>query len=208
VLNLTELGKTERARMIFMAKQPLEKVKKAPVKAAVAKGKLAPREIAAIIGLFVIIIAIAGAIAYQYMGNASQSSSFLTFRSNFDAAPSVSIYAVGANGTALSSVIGCSTQIIEQLIRSNSAHRNASTIHYYVMNSTVCQYSQGVLGSGTGAYVNATPDACLALGASAPRIFVNYSAANNTFVSPMALYIRGNAAFMAQCAVASEITAG
>ncbi len=106
-----------------------------------------------------------------------------------------------------SSVIGCSTQLIEQLIASKTQHRNASTIDYYVMNATQCSYSGASLGSAGGS-INTTPTECLNLAGTEPRIFINYSSTNSTFVSPTALYIHGNMKFMLQCGIASEITAG
>lgn len=162
------------------------------------------KKYAAVIGTIAIILIIAGALVYGLSG--SNPTSFSTFRSNYNSASRVAIYAsAGTNGTGISSTIGCATALVESLIASPSSHRNASTIDFFIMNQTACVYENGV-GGTVGNYTYNSPGNCINTSRSEPSIFINYSAVNSTVIKPTALYISGDAQFLSLCGVASEIT--
>lgn len=161
------------------------------------------RKYAAVIGIVVIIVVIAGAAVYGL--SSTKGTGFSTFKSGFDSAPRVAIYATGYNGTALSATIGCATAVIESVVGSPTSHRNASTIDLFVINQTACAYENGI-GSTITNYTFNSISNCVGASRSEPSIFINYSSVNTTIVKPTALYIYGNSEFLALCGVASEIT--
>ena len=167
------------------------------------------RLVALLFFVIVIVFAIAGALVYGL--NASQGASLSAFENNFDAASNISIIVYANNNTNLAPPIDCAANLIEQLTSTHgAAHKDPTAINYYVMNQSICSYNPGGLNGGLGnsAPNTTTPSKCLALSQGQLRIFINYSAINKTTITPMALYISGNIRFLAQCGVASELTAG
>ncbi len=175
--------------------------KKQEKKAAPSDGK---KFIAVIVFTVIIVAVIAGGLVYGL--NATTGTSITTFESNFDAAPHVAVVVYGANNTALSPAIDCASNLIEQLTSTHgSAHKDPTTISYFVMNQTSCSYTTTGLGSPS----NSTSTAqCLKMSTSTPAIFINYSLVNKTVITTDTLYVSGDVRFMIQCGVASEITAG
>lgn len=133
-----------------------------------------------------------------------QSTPFNTFKSNFNSAKRVAIYTTGYNGSQLSSALGCSTAIIEEITGNPSIHRNSSTIDFFVLNQTSCVFEHGVGGIVTNYTYNSTAN-CLSAGKSEPSIFVNYSKTNSTTISPTSLHFSGDTQFLAICGIASEL---
>ncbi len=176
--------------------------RKARAKANGTKGSMR-RKYAAVIGIVVVIVVIAGATVYGL--SSAKATSFGTFKGNFDSAPRVAIYATGYNGTALSATIGCATAVIESVVGSPTSHRNASTIDLFVLNQTSCAYENGIGGTITNYTFNSISN-CVRTSSSEPSIFINYSSVNVTIVKPTSLHIYGNSEFLALCGVASEIT--
>lgn len=166
-------------------------------------GGSSSRKYAAIIGIAVIIVIIAGAAAYGLMG--SKPTDFSTFRNNFNSAGRVAIYTTGHNGTALSATIGCATAVIESIVGNPSTHRDSNTIDLFVINQTECAFENGV-GGTVGNYTFNSISNCVNASRTEPSIFINYSDVNTTIVKPTSLYIYGDTQFLSLCGVATEIT--
>ncbi len=160
-----------------------------------------------LIFIAIIIFALAGGLVYGL--NQQTNVSFSTFQSNFASAANVAIIVTAYNGTALSATVGCATNLIEQLVSTHStAHKNSTSINFYILNRTQCVYSSG-LGQHSGTnYTHSTPQQCIGMTNSIPRVFINYSAINKTVITPTSLYVSGNINYLVECGVASEITAG
>ncbi len=161
------------------------------------------RKYTAVIGITIIVIIIAGALVYGL--ESTKPTDISTFKSNFNSAQRVAIYAKGNNGTQWSSAIGCATAIIESIVGNPTYHRNASAIDFFVLNRTACTYEYGVSGTVSNYTYNSISN-CLSISAHEPSIFVNYSTANSTHITPTALYVSGNQQYLGLCGVASEIT--
>lgn len=155
----------------------------------------------------VAIILIASIVIMFKMSPASAASDFATFKGNFLSSSRVAIFATAYNGTVLTSTVGCATKIIESVVGSKTAHRNASTIDFYVVNATSCTYAKNGLGATNGAnYTTSSLSYCLNMSKNEPTIFLNYSSTNVTTIQPKFLYTSGNAMFLSECGVASELT--
>lgn len=157
------------------------------------------------VALFIVIIfaIVAGGLVYGL--SRQTGTSITTFENNFNAAPTVAIVVYANNNSELGPPISCATNLIEELTSSHgTAHRAASSIVQYYMNSSVCSYSQiGVSENGT----TTTTARCLAMSAEYPRIIINYSTTNNTSITPDVLYVSGDTRFLSECGIASEISA-
>jgi hypothetical protein len=158
-----------------------------------------------IIAAIIAIVAAAALIIvfWSYARSPQQSASFSAFLTKFDSSPRVGIYAIGKNGTQLSSAITCSTSVIEQLLQNPKTRRNASTMDYYAMNSTTCDYLKGLGGIQNGS--TETPQDCLSAMATEPSIVISYNPTNSTLVQTNAVFFSGNSKFLALCGIAEEI---
>ncbi len=186
-------------------KEETGKAKAQKNEAKAPKEKRSSRTTAVFVFIIIIIFAIAGGVVYGYNNSGSQSS-FSTFQSNFNSAPKVGIVVTGNDGPQLGAGIGCSTQLIQQIVSNKQYHRNATSIYYYIINQTTCLYTAGGLGSYYSNATKATPKQCVNLTKNSPTIFINYSSGNSTRTYPTALYVQGDVQFLQQCAIASEIT--
>lgn len=159
------------------------------------------------IGVAVVIVAIAVAgIALYINNNSGSSGSFSAFKSSFQAAPRVAIFATAYNGTVLSGTVGCSTAIIESVVGSRTSHRNASTIDFYIINRTSCTFLKYGLGSKSSNYTTTALSNCTGTMAREPTVYINYSTgAPITTIQPKYLYISGNQTFLSECGVASQL---
>ena len=158
--------------------------------------------------VFSAVVVVLVVVGLYYLLIGALPANFNTFRSNFNAAPRVALLVTAYNGTQLSGAIGCASSLIQQMVASQSQHRNASTIDYYVLNQTECVYSTTGLGSLLKNYTYATPANCISMSSGEPRIFINYSEVNNTRITSTSLSYSGNIKFLLQCGIASEMTAG
>ncbi len=165
------------------------------------EGGSTSRKAMAVIGIIVIVFAIAGFSVYG-LNRQSPGASFSTFKQNFDSAKNVAIV-LTYNTTTFPSTLDCATAVIEGLV--GTAHRNESTIDFMILNGNVCTAQNG-LGSGSGQPYNTTFQNCTRLAGSEPSIFINYSTTNSSIITPTQLHIYGDAKFMAECGVASEIS--
>ena len=153
-----------------------------------------------------IVFIVVAAAVYELVGivfKSNTSGSFGTFKSNFNSAQRVAIYATAYNGTVLSSTVGCATMIIENIVGSSQTHRNASTIDLFIINETRCTYTMG-LGLGSNGTETSLSD-CLNRGSSEPTIYLNYSLTNTTVIKPNYLYTSGDRLFLNECGIATEI---
>ncbi len=169
--------------------------------------KQSKKNIGVLAFIIIIIIVIAGALVYGLNSSSQSQTSIGVFQSNFDSVSNVSVVVTAYNGTTLAASTGCAASIIEELTATHgSAHKNASMIGFYVINSTNCLYTEhlGLIGA---TYLNATPRSCINMSKSTPSIFINYSSTNKTTITQKALYISGTIGFLTQCGVATEITA-
>jgi hypothetical protein len=156
-----------------------------------------------ILAIVAIIAIIVGITATVLLMN-GQATPFNTFKSNFNSAKRVAIYTTAYNGSQISSALGCSTAIIEEITGNPAIHRNSSTIDFFVLNQTSCVFEHGVGGIITNYTYNSTAN-CLSSAKGEPSIFVNYSKTNSTVINPLSLYFSGNEQFLAICGIASEL---
>jgi hypothetical protein len=140
--------------------------------------------------------------AFYYLALPSMSNvPFTTFKSNFDAGKRVAVFVTYGNQSQFAAESSCYTEIIHNVALS----RNASTIDFFILNSTTCTFSSTGLGKAVNISTVA-PAQCLARAASEPSIFLNYSSQNGTVVKAYDLYEYGNAAYMAACPIAVDIS--
>lgn len=165
---------------------------------------LSRKHMIAIIGLIIIIFAIAYGLTYEYSQNTS--GSFLTFKNNFNSAPRVAIFVTAYNGTALTSTVGCATSLVEQLVESPTNHRNSTSIDFLVLNQSSCVYTANGLGNIISNYTYTSVQNCINISKSEPSIFINYSSSNSSIIKPEAVYVSGDAKFLGECGVASELS--
>ncbi|MDE1874248.1 MAG: hypothetical protein KGI04_03990 [Candidatus Micrarchaeota archaeon] len=131
----------------------------------------------------------------------SLSVPFSTFKGNFQAAQRVAVVASYYSQDQAGSVLQCATQAVQV-----AAHyRNATTIDFFVLNGTGCTYPIGGLGHTVSLATNTTAN-CLNMTRSEPTLILNYSAVNRTSITPYRLYIGGDAAYMAQCPIAVDLS--
>jgi hypothetical protein len=181
--------------------------KKAPEQKQKGDSKQGGRGLGVALFAIIIIVVVAGGLVYGLNMSQQGQTSIAVFEGNFDSAARVSVLVTAYNGTTLAAATGCATGLIEQLTATHgSAHKNASMISFYVINSTKCVYAPQ-LGSSSSTYSNSTPGKCINMSRSTPSIFINYSDTNRTVITPDALYVSGTTGFLSQCGVASEITA-
>jgi hypothetical protein len=181
--------------------------KKAPKEEKKDSPDQSKRNVGVVVLVVIIVLAVAGALAYGLNAPQQSQTSIDVFESNFDSAQNVSIIVTAYNGPTLAASSGCASSLIEQVTATHgSAHKNASMIGFYVINSTKCLYTQHLRITGAK-YSNSTPEFCVNLTKGTPSIFINYSNANRTIIMPDALYVSGTMEFLSQCGVASEITA-
>ncbi len=175
---------------------------KAGNKTQEAETKIKPAYLAAAALAFIAIVVASYFIVSGLYSNSNPTGSFSTFRSNFYYAPRVAIYATAYNGTVMSGTVGCATAIIENIVASTQAHRNSSTIDFFIINQTKCTYVSG-LGKSNG--TETTLAACLNMGGAEPTIYINYSLTNVTTIKPDYLYTSGDRLFLSECGVATEL---
>jgi len=126
---------------------------------------------------------------------------FSTFASNFHSSPRVAVAVTFVNESEYVAEYPCFTKLIESIAYT----RNATTIDFFLLNSTNCTYPISGLGKPT--QIGTTSKAkCLAVAKSEPSIFMNYSSYNNTIITPYHLYIYGNSGYMSSCPIAAELT--
>ncbi len=157
----------------------------------------------AVIGIIVIVAIIAGALAYGL--TSTPATSFNSFKSRFNSAQRIGIVAYGYNGTEVSYTVGCASAIIESVVGSASSHRNASTIDFYIVNSTECVSEHGVAGTVQN-YTNSTAGNCISEADAEPSIFISYNNTNSTKVTQDSLQIKGDGEFLSMCGISSEIS--
>lgn len=126
---------------------------------------------------------------------------FSTFKSNFASAKRIAVFAVYSNISQSGGVLGCATQVVQFAAHS----RNATSIDFYVLNESRCTYPIGGLGHTVTLATNTIGD-CLNMTSSETSIFLNYSAYNNTFVTPYKLYVYGNMQYMSECPIAVDLS--
>ncbi len=156
-----------------------------------------------VIGTVVAILVLLGFATY-FLQHSGKTSDFNTFKSNFNTAPRVAIYATAYNGTAVSATIECASSIIEEITGNPQVHRNSSTIDFFAINQTTCVFENGIGGVVKNYTYNSISN-CIATSKAEPSIFLNYSSVNNTVITPSTLYISGDAGFLAMCGIASEL---
>jgi hypothetical protein len=147
----------------------------------------------------VILVIAAAIIAIMYM---SQPPSFSSFRSAFNSASKIAIFAV-YNGTNLgmggSSAVSCATAVIEEL------HRTPSTINFFVVNQTSCTFAASGLGANNTTITTGI-GRCVNMSKGMPTLYINYSRMNETVVGHGTLYISGNLLFLRECGIAVELS--
>lgn len=165
-----------------------------------------PRSRTALIAVAIFAI-LAIAFTSLFFGLSQYSSTdFASFQSNFNSAKSVAIYINDTNSSVFPVQVSCATALIEELSGPTLAHRNASTINLFVLYNDSCVYKAGGLGTIITNYTYVSKQECLNYSRSMPSIFIGYSNANSTTITPSRLYFTGDSAFMRQCGIAYQIT--
>jgi hypothetical protein len=141
-------------------------------------------------------------LAFFYLVLPSMSNvPFTTFKGNFNSAGRVALLVTYGNQSQYASEAQCFPALVQAL----SFVRNASTIDFFILNRTTCFYPTSGLGRASNV-TTTTPGSCLARSGSEPTIFLNYSAANRTVVKAYGIYVYGNAAYMAKCPIAVDMS--
>ena len=183
-----------------MAKAKRERASPEKAKAEKKRKEIAQRDrkpLYAAVFIILLVIIVAGGLVYGLRSSAGQAS-FQQFQSNFNAAPKVAIYEQYSNASTYPYVIECGDSIIEQL--GISGVRNTSSIDFFVeTNSTSCINKNGT---------NIGTAACMNYSMKEPSIFINYSKNNSTVIKPNAMYVTGDAKFLSECGIASQLTSG
>jgi uncharacterized integral membrane protein len=151
------------------------------------------------IAVVVIILAIIY-LAYFVITN-MVSTTFPTFKTNFDASPRVAIAVTYNNMTQFIEEEPCFTAVINTIAHT----RNATTIDFFILNQTNCTYSSTGLGKPVNISV-VSASRCIAAAKSEVSLFLNYSAYNKTIITPYHIYIYGNSGYMASCPIDAELT--
>jgi hypothetical protein len=174
-----------------------------------AEGKDGGNTLTMVVIIAVVVIAVAlgylvSSGIFNMTGGGGQGS-FQGFQTHFYSAPRVAIYVTYLNGSTFSYAAGCAYSMIEKMIESSTNHRNASTIDFLIIaNSTSCLAPIGVLGASNGTRVIPISE-CLATSSHEPSVFINYSATNSTVVRAGNLYTSGDALFLSECGISSEL---
>ncbi len=153
--------------------------------------------------LYIIIaVAIIAVAAVSYILYSGSLVSFQAFRNNYIGAPHVAVVVTFRNSSGYSNLSECYLPVIENLARV----KKLGTIDLYVINASnsTCTYSLG-LGKTPINISNTTSGACLSRAAGEPGIYLNYSMANSTRITPTKLVINGNSAYMRLCPIAADI---
>jgi hypothetical protein len=159
-----------------------------------------------LVGIILVLMIIAIAVvANSFFAAKPPNTNFSAFKKNFDAAPRINIFVYDPNGTVYQSTFGCASSVIIQIIANKTEHRNSSTIDFNVVNQTTCIRSNGLGGAGTN-YTTTSVQSCLATTSTEPTLYINYSTHNTTIIRPDYLYVSGDALFLRECGVASEIS--
>jgi hypothetical protein len=141
-------------------------------------------------------------LAFFYLVLPSMSNvPFTTFKDNFASAARVALIVTYGN----QSQYAAESQCFPALVQTLSFTRNASTIDFFILNSTSCFYPTSGLGRASNV-TTTTPASCLARAGSEPTLYLNYSAKNSTMVKAYGLYVYGNAAYMAKCPIAVDMS--
>ncbi len=160
--------------------------------------------------IIIVVVAIAAVLGYLATsgfagGGSGGQQTFQSFQSGFYSAQRVAIYVPFINSSTFAYSDGCATQLIQSIVSSRSNHRNMTSIDLMIIaNSTSCLSPNGPLGSSNGTKI--TPIAsCLAVSAHEPSVFINYSSTNSTAIKAGNLYTKGDALFLSECGIASEL---
>jgi hypothetical protein len=154
------------------------------------------------VAIAAVLVVIAAFAAFYFLVLPSMSNvPFTTFKGNFDSAARVALVVEYGNQSQYSLESQCFPVLVQALAFS----RNASTIDFFILNSTTCYYPSAGLGHPSNVTTSA-PAGCLAKAGSEPALFLNYSAANRSVVKAYDLYVYGNAAYMAKCPIAVDLS--
>ena len=173
------------------------KSRKRQAEGAGKRKQVSPRVVAAAV-IIILVVAIA-AVLFVLVPNVS-GVSFQAFKLNFNAAPRVALAVTFHNQTQYEDTVPCYTTMLEIIGRT----RNASSIDFYLLNSTTCTYLSQGLGSARGAVKTSNASSCLSTAYSEPSIFLNYSSNNYTRITPDHIYISADSAYLASCPIAAE----
>ena len=164
-----------------------------------AEQKAGKKQIAILPAVIVIAIIIAlAAVAYTIYSNYTQVN-FSAFKANFNSASRVAVAVTYQNVSELPSLLSCSTTLVQVIAHS----RNASTIDFFVLNSSTCTYSP----TGIGHAINISSESsssCLKIANSEPSIFLNASQSNSTTILPYHFYQYADQTYLQKCAIAVE----
>ena len=161
------------------------------------RGKAAA--IAAGVAAIAIILAVIFLIAMP--GNGSTQARFSEFKSNFNAAPKVSIIVYYYNASTYGQETVCSTYLVEVL----AAHKAPGSINYYTIDNNTCTYIPNGIGHAANVITNSS-SFCLAQARLKPSISMSYGASNGTLITANHLNITGNMAYYKACPIAVDIS--
>ena len=149
--------------------------------------------------IIIILIAALVIFTFLYILPLYVGTSLSTFKSNFNSGQRIAVVSQYTNSTQYNILSQCSTDIISAETASNG--RNASTIDFYVINSTTCTYAPNGLGHVLNP-VTTNASSCEKQITAEPSISLNYSQTNYTVISPYHLTIYGNSKYFLACPIA------
>ena len=164
-----------------------------------AQGPRGKTTVYAAIALIIIVAAAVAVYLAYYGGSSNSNASFSTFKSNFDSAQRVAVLLSFSNNTQLNYELECSTTVLQVL----SSKRSPSSIDFFEINQTGCDYSAGL-----GYPINLTSPnitTCLSKAQAEPGIFFNYSATFSNTITQRHMYISGNSTFFTSCPIAVDL---
>jgi hypothetical protein len=130
----------------------------------------------------------------------SSNSTLAAFRNNFSTAARVAFtasYSGSLTAAANESESGC----VASIIRNLTSVRNPSTIDFFAINGSTCEYSSNGWESPIN-ITNTTSSYCVNIANSEPSVFLNYNQSNSTKITANHIYFNGNSDYMSNCPAA------
>lgn len=157
---------------------------------------------AAITAVAVIVIAV----FYFIVAPSLNGVPFSVFKSDFNSAQRVALVTAYSNGTQFAFEYQCMTKVSGVISARPSVELDFIFIN---QQNASCLYSPiklPALSNYHGINVSSkTASACLSIADSEPSIFLNYSNANSTRITPTQLHVYGNQEYMQRCPIAVDI---
>lgn len=185
-----------------VAKQQAAQRASAEVPATKSKSGMSRNQTYIVAALAVVVI-FALFFIFIYPNSLIATVPFSTFKSNIQGSPRLSITATYSNQSQLANESICFTSMIQVV----SHTRLPSTIDFFIIDkaTNVCTYSTTGLGGSVNP-ITTNSSYCLGRAYGEDGIFINYSNANSTIITPGRMFVYGNDAYLAKCPIAIELS--